>query len=129
MVGDGTSQTVLEWFTCRKMGKNSWWISFSGCLVQVSLARVKRQTLEIWSKEKDIKKWSEGKDFVPLFPFGLYTLHTFSLPLLILVCLGEMLGLGSDPWKWSSLKSIILVCGISNTSTKWSNGNHFTQVI
>lgn len=43
------------------------------------------------------KKWSKGKHFVPLFPFGLYALHTFSLPLLIHVCLGEMLGLGSDP--------------------------------
>lgn len=47
--------------------------------------------------ERHKKKLSEGKDFVPLFPFGLYALHTFSLPLLILVCLGEMLGLGSDP--------------------------------
>lgn len=47
--------------------------------------------------ERHKKKWSEGKDFVPLFPFGLYILHKFSLTLLILICLGEMLGLGSDP--------------------------------
>lgn len=48
-------------------------------------------------KQEDIKKWSEGKDFMPLFPFGLYTLHTFSSPLFIHVRLGEMLGLGRDP--------------------------------
>lgn len=49
------------------------------------------------ARRKTLKKLSEGKDFMPLFPFGLYTLHTFSLPLLIHVRLGEMLGLGSDP--------------------------------
>lgn len=95
--GEAGSGTVLEWFTCRKMGKNLQWICFSGSLVQVSLAKAKRQTSEIWSKEKDIKKIEWGEGLHATFSFWpLYSTHIF-LTLTHTRSSGGNVGIG----KWS----------------------------